>query len=136
LETYGGPVIAFGQDEVPAFWSRASGLRAPLRLDRPEDIARAHNLRAELGLQGGQLIVNPIPFADEIPRAEIEPAILLALAEAKKKNILAKEVTPFLLDKIYQITQGRSLHANIALMRNNALLAGQIALALGAEDFH
>ncbi|MEZ7814114.1 MAG: pseudouridine-5'-phosphate glycosidase [Paracoccaceae bacterium] len=136
LETYGVPVIAFGQDEVPAFWSRASGLRAPLRLDRPEDIARAHNLRAELGLQGGQLIVNPIPFADEIPRAEIEPAILLALAEAKKKNILAKEVTPFLLDKIYQITQGRSLHANIALMRNNALLAGQIALALGAEDFH
>ena len=133
LETYGVPVIAFGQDQIPAFWSRESGLIAPLRMDDPKAIARAHQMRAALGLAGGQLVVNPIPYIDEIPNHEIEPAILAALAQAQAQSISAKKVTPFLLDYIFQITKGRSLAANIALMRNNAVLAGQIALAFVAD---
>ena len=102
-------------------------------MDDPKAIARAHQMRAALGLAGGQLVVNPIPYIDEIPNHEIEPAILAALAQAQAQSISAKKVTPFLLDYIFQITKGRSLAANIALMRNNAVLAGQIALAFGAD---
>lgn len=130
LETQGVPVIAVGQDEFPAFWSRSSGLKAPLRIDAPARIAAAHRLRGELGLAGGQLVANPIPASAEIPRAEIVPVIERALAEAAAQGISAKEVTPFLLDRIYTLTQGRSLAANIALVLNNARLAAGIAAAL------
>lgn len=131
LETHGVPVIAFGQDEVPAFWSRASGLRAPLRMDDAATIAGAHVMRAVLGLPGGQLVTNPIPVADEIPRDAILPVIEAALAEAEAKGISAKAVTPFLLQRIFEITEGRSLKANIALVLNNARLAAKIALEIG-----
>ena len=131
LETHGVPVIAFGQDEVPAFWSRASGLRAPLRMDDAAPIAGAHVMRAVLGLPGGQLVTNPIPVADEIPRDAILPVIEAALAEAEAKGISAKAVTPFLLQRIFEITEGRSLKANIALVLNNARLAAKIALEIG-----
>jgi pseudouridylate synthase len=131
LETHGVPVIAFGQDEVPAFWSRASGLRAPLRMDDAATIASAHVMRAVLGLPGGQLVTNPIPVADEIPRDAILPVIEAALAEAEAKGISAKAVTPFLLQRIFEITEGRSLKANIALVLNNARLAAKIALEIG-----
>ena len=130
LETLGVPVIAFGQDEFPAFWSRISGLRAPLRMDSVAEIARAHRLRAELGLAGGQLVANPIPHAAEIPRTVIGPVIEQALADAAAKGIAAKAVTPFLLQRIFELTEGRSLEANIALVLNNARLGAQIALAL------
>jgi pseudouridylate synthase len=130
LETLGVPVISFGQDDFPAFWSRASGLRAPLRMDRPEDIAAAHRMRAVLGLPGGQLVANPIPPGDEIPRDEILPHIEAALAEAETQGIAAKAVTPFLLQRIFERTQGRSLTANIALVLSNARLAAAIARAL------
>jgi pseudouridine-5'-phosphate glycosidase len=130
LETLGVPVIAFGQDEFPAFWSRSSGLKAPLRLDRAEDIAAAHRMRARLGLPGGQLVANPIPVTDELPREMILPQIEAALAEAAAQGIAAKAVTPFLLERIFQLTEGRSLAANIALVRSNARLAAQIARAL------
>ncbi|GAB4260721.1 MAG: pseudouridine-5'-phosphate glycosidase [Pararhodobacter sp.] len=130
LETLGVPVIAYGQDALPAFWSRDSGLPAPLRLDSAEAIAAAHRMRATLGLEGGQLVANPIPEADEIPRAEIVPVIEAALAEAEARDIAAKAVTPFLLAQIFERTQGRSLVANIALVRNNARLAARIAAAL------
>lgn len=130
LETAGVPVIAYGQDAFPAFWSRDSGLRAPLRMDRPEDIAAAARMRAALGLPGGQLVVNPIPVADEIPRAEIMPVVEAALAEAAARGIAAKAVTPFLLQRIYELTGGRSLAANIALVLNNARLGAAIAGAL------
>jgi pseudouridine-5'-phosphate glycosidase len=132
LETLGVPVIAFGQDAFPAFWSRDSGLRAPLRLDRAEDIAAAHRMRASLGLPGGQLVANPIPFADEIPREVILPQIEAALAEAQAQGIAAKAVTPFLLQRIHERTGGRSLQANIALVLSNAGLAAAIARALAA----
>jgi pseudouridine-5'-phosphate glycosidase len=130
LETAGVPVIAFGQDEFPAFWSRASGLRAPLRMDRAEDIAAAARLRAALGIPGGQLVANPIPIEAEIARAEITPVIEQALAEAAAQGIAAKAVTPFLLNRIYELTEGRSLAANIALVLNNARLGAAIAVAM------
>ena len=127
LETLGVPVIAFGQDDFPAFWSRSSGLRAPLRMDSPGDIAAAHRMRARLGLPGGQLVGNPIPPEAEIPRAVILPHIEAALAEAEARGIAAKAVTPFLLQRIFELTEGRSLTANIELVLNNARLAAAIA---------
>ena len=130
LETAGVPVIAFGQDDFPAFWSRSSGLKAPLRMDSAEAIAAAHRMRGRLGLPGGQLVANPIPVEAEIPRAEITPAIETALAEAEAQGIAAKEVTPFLLDRILALTEGRSLTSNIALVLNNARLGAAIARAL------
>ena len=130
LETLGVPVIAYGQDEFPAFWSRSSGLPAPLRMDSAAEIAAAHALKARLGLKGGQLVANPILEADELPRAVILPHIEAALAEADAKGIAAKAVTPFLLQRVYELTGGRSLTANIALVLNNARLAAGIARAL------
>ena len=130
LETQGVPVIAYGQDDLPAFWSRSSGLKAPLRMDSAAQIAAAHLMRGTLGLAGGQLIANPIPPDAEIPRAEILPVIGAALAEAAAQGISAKAVTPFLLQRIYELTQGRSLIANIALVRNNARLAAAVAVAI------
>lgn len=127
LETLGVPVIAFGQDDFPAFWSRSSGLKAPLRMDSAAEIARAHVLRAALGLPGGQLIANPIPPEAEIARPEITPVIEQALAEAAAAGIAAKAVTPFLLARIFVLTGGRSLAANIALALANARLAAAIA---------
>lgn len=131
LETLGVPVIAFGQDEFPAFWSRGSGLPAPLRMDSAAEIAAAHRMRGLIGLPGGQLVANPVPVADEIPLAEIMPAVEVALAEAAAQGIAAKAVTPFLLDRIFALTDGRSLTANIALVLSNARLAAAIAIELG-----
>jgi pseudouridine-5'-phosphate glycosidase len=133
LETLGVPVIAFGQDELPAFWSRTSGLRAPLRMDSATQIAAAHRMRATLGLPGGQLVANPIPEADEIPREVMLPYIEAALAEAERQHVAAKAVTPFLLDRLFTLTDGRSLTANIALVLNNARLGAAIATALAAN---
>lgn len=130
LETLGVPVIAFGQDVIPAFWSRSSGLRAPLRMDDPDAIAASHRMRATLGLPGGQLVVNPIPEAHEIAAATLAPFIEQALADAQAQGIAAKAVTPFLLARIYELTGGASLEANIALVLNNARLAASIAKAL------
>lgn len=132
LETLGVPVIAFGQDDLPAFWSRSAGLRAPLRMDSAAEIAAAHRMRAALGLPGGQLVANPIPTSDEIPAAELAPLIAQAQSEAAAQGIAAKAVTPFLLQRLFELTGGRSLAANIALVRNNARLAAAIARELAA----
>ena len=133
LETQGVPVIAYGQDSFPAFWSAASPLRAPLRLDDPAQIARSHVTRAALGLPGGQLVANPIPAQDEIPAAELAPVIAQAQADADRHGITGKAVTPYLLQRIFELTAGRSLTANIALVRNNARLAARIAGALATK---
>ncbi len=130
LETYGVPVIAYGQDDFPAFWSRSSGLKAPLRMDNVAQIAASHLMRVNLGVTGGQFVANPIPIEAEIPRAEIDPFIEQALAEAQRAGISAKAVTPFLLQRMFELTQGRSLICNIALVKNNARLAAGIARAL------
>jgi pseudouridine-5'-phosphate glycosidase len=127
LETRGVPVIAFGQDDFPAFWSRSSGLKSPLRMDSAAEIAASQLMRTRLGLPGGQLVANPIPLDAEIPRAEIMPVIETALAEAEAQGIAAKAVTPFLLQRIFELTDGRSLASNIALVLNNARLAAAIA---------
>lgn len=127
LETQGVPVIAFGQDSFPAFWSASSLLKAPLRMDDPARIAAAHRMRAALGLPGGQLVANPIPATDEIPAAEMAPVIAKAQADATAHGISGKSVTPYLLQRIFELTEGRSLTANIALVRNNARLAARIA---------
>lgn len=130
LETLGVPVIAVGQDEFPAFWSRSSGLPAPLRMDHAAEIAAAHVMRGRLGLGGGQLVANPIPIEAEISRVEITPFIEEALAAAAGGKVSAKGVTPFLLQRLFELTGGRSLEANIALVLNNARLAAAIARAI------
>ncbi|PWG15725.1 pseudouridine-5'-phosphate glycosidase [Salibaculum griseiflavum] len=130
LETLGVPVIAYGQDSLPAFWSATSDLAAPLRMDSPDRIAAAHALRARMGIPGGQLVANPIPTAEEIPAATLAPIIAQAQAEADAQGIAAKSVTPFLLQRIFELTEGASLTANIALVRNNARLAAEIAKCL------
>lgn len=132
LETLGVPVIAYGQDMLPAFWSATSPLPAPLRMDTASDIAAAHQMRAAMGLPGGQLVANPIPADAQIPAETLAPIIAQALAEADTQGIAAKAVTPFLLGRIFELTDGASLTANIALVRNNARLAAQIAGSLAS----
>ena len=134
LETLGVPVIAYGQDQLPAFWSRESGLKAPLRMDDPAQIASAAAIRAQLGLPGGQLVANPIPVEAEIPRPVIGPIVEKALADAAHHRIAAKAVTPYLLQRIFELTEGASLQANIALVMNNARLGARIAVAASALD--
>ncbi|MGI9367869.1 MAG: pseudouridine-5'-phosphate glycosidase [Ruegeria sp.] len=133
LETLGVPVIAYGQDEFPAFWSAKSPHAAPLRMDSADDIAAAHAMRRALGLPGGQLVANPIPQADQISAEELAPVIASAQADAKTHRISGKGVTPYLLQRIFEQTEGRSLTANIALVRNNARLAAKIAKALSKD---
>ncbi|MFT7136227.1 MAG: pseudouridine-5'-phosphate glycosidase, partial [Akkermansiaceae bacterium] len=132
LETQGVPVITVGQDSFPAFWSSTSPLKSPLRMDDPAQIAAAHVMRAQLGLPGGQLVANPIPAADEIPAAELAPIIATAQNDAITHGISGKSVTPYLLQRIFELTNGRSLTANIALVRNNARLASKIAAELAS----
>lgn len=132
LETLGVPVLCYRSDAFPAFWMTDSGLPAPVRVESAAEIARAHAMRAALGLPGGQLVANPIPEADALPAELILPVIDAALAEAAAQGIAAKAVTPFLLARIFEATGGRSLTANIALVLNNARLAAAIACELGA----
>ena len=133
LETLGVPVMAFGQDSLPAFWSRTSELKAPLRADNAAEIAAAHRMRQALGLPGGQLVTNPIPPEAEIPQSEILPVITRANEDAKTHGITGKALTPYLLQRIYELTDGRSLEANIALVLNNARLGAGIAQELAAK---
>ena len=135
LETQGVPVIAYGQDDMPAFWSRNAGIRAPLRMDTPAQIAAALTMRGAIGLPGGQLIANPIPEADEIDRDTLAPIIAQAQADAEANRITGKGVTPYLLQRIFDLTMGKSLTANIALVRNNARLATQIAKELSKANY-
>lgn len=130
LETRGVPVVTYGQDEFPAFWSRSSGLQSPLRADTAGEIAAAYIMRETLDLEGGMFVANPIPKSDEILSADMAPVIDQAIAEAEAQGVAAKSVTPFLLQRIFELTDGKSLECNIALVKNNALLATKIAKAL------
>jgi pseudouridine-5'-phosphate glycosidase len=133
LETLGVPVITHGSDDFPAFYSRESGHKSPFRADSAADIAAICQAKWEMGLAGGLVIANPIPPADEIPAAEIDRQVHAALVEADTMGVKGKAVTPFLLQHVAALTEGRSLTANIALVRNNARLAAQIALALAGQ---
>jgi pseudouridine-5'-phosphate glycosidase len=130
LETNGVPVVTFGSEEFPAFWSRSSGLPSPLSLNSPAAIANFQATREQLGIDGGMLVANPVPEADEIPREEMEIYINRAISHAERDEVTGKEVTPYLLGDIFRLTDGRSLETNIALVRNNAQLAAEIAVAL------
>ncbi|MFE1603177.1 pseudouridine-5'-phosphate glycosidase [Methylobacterium sp. ID0610] len=132
LETRGVPVVGYGTDRFPAFWSRDSGLPAPLRLDTPEAIAALIRTQAALNLDGGVLVANPVPEADAIPEGEIGALITAAVTQAREAGIAGKAVTPFLLARLLDLTGGRSLATNIALVKNNAVLAARIAVALHA----
>jgi pseudouridine-5'-phosphate glycosidase len=130
LETKGVPVVTIGQDEFPAFWSRGSGLKSPLRLDSPTAIAHFQHTREELGIHGGMLIGNPVPEEDEISRDEMDIYIDRAIDNAEQDEITGKAVTPYLLNSIFHLTGGRSLATNISLVENNARIAARIAVAL------
>ncbi|MCF6109294.1 pseudouridine-5'-phosphate glycosidase [Mesorhizobium muleiense] len=135
LETQRVPVIAYQSDDFPAFYTRSSGLKADHRLDTPQDIAQAMLLHEQIGSGTGILVANPIPQVDALDPAFIDGTITAAVAEAEERGIGRKELTPFLLARINELSQGRSLTANIALVRNNAALAARIAVAhAGLKD--
>ncbi len=130
LETRGVPVVGYRTDQFPAFWSRDSGLPAPIRLDDAPAIAALVRAKRRLGLGGGVLVANPVPRSDEIPAAEMAGYIDTAVAEARASGVAGKAVTPFILSRMLELTGGRSLATNIALVKDNAALAAAIALAL------
>lgn len=130
LETYGIPVITVNSDEFPAFYTRESGIKTPQRLNIPFDIAQLLNAKWKHNLTGGVLIANPIEKEFSMDKNAIDAAIEKALKAAKKRNITGKEITPFLLKKITEITDGNSLNSNISLVKNNAKLAAKIAVQL------
>ncbi|MEQ8658394.1 MAG: pseudouridine-5'-phosphate glycosidase [Hyphomicrobiales bacterium] len=130
LETQGVPVVGYQTDVMPAFWSRGSEHPVPLRIDSADEISSFQKTRDQMGIYGGMLVANPIPAADEIPQAEMQTYIAQAQADLESQGIKGKEVTPFLLARILELTDGRSLTSNIALVKNNARLATAIAKAL------
>jgi pseudouridylate synthase len=132
LETLGVPVVGYGTDDFPAFYSRQSGHAVPMRCDTPEEIANLMATKWSMGLKGGIVVANPIPQSSEIIAAEIAPVIKKAVAEAARQNISGKSVTPFLLARLAEVTGGRSLKANLALVKHNAAVAAEIAKAYAA----
>jgi pseudouridine-5'-phosphate glycosidase len=130
LETHGVPVVGVGTDEFPAFFSRSSGLPVAHRVDSAAELARLVSAQRALGLTGGVLVALPIPAPDAMDEAEINAIIERALADADRQGVSGKEVTPFLLARINELTGGRSLAANVALIRNNAAFAADLAVAL------
>lgn len=127
LETKGVPVIGFGTDDFPAFYTIKSGFKSPSRMDTPAEVAAAHEAKTALNLRGGMLIANPIPLDYAMDSDYINDNIKAAVEEARQRNITGKDVTPFLLDKIQQLTGGKSLESNIQLVYNNAALGARIA---------
>ncbi|MBV9748651.1 MAG: pseudouridine-5'-phosphate glycosidase [Acetobacteraceae bacterium] len=127
LETRGVPVVCYRTDRFPAFWSRASELPAPIRLDTPGAVAELVRTKRRLRLDGGVVVANPVPEADEIGAAEMAGHIEAAVAAAAHDGVTGKAVTPFLLARLLDLTGGRSLRTNIALVKSNAALAAQLA---------
>ena len=130
LETHGVPVIGYQTDVLPAFYSRTSPFRVDYRLDSVEEIAQFLETKWKLGLNGGVVIANPVPKEEELEESYITAIIEQALKEAEEKHITGKAVTPFLLDRVKTLTEGKSLKANIALVKNNAALAADLAREL------
>lgn len=130
LETKGVPVIGYQTNELPAFYTSKSGFGVDYQLDSPEEIAAAFHVKQELGMKGGMLVTNPIPTQYEMAPEVINKAIDQAVREAEEQGVKGKKITPFLLDRIQQITGGDSLNSNIQLVFNNARLAAKTAVAL------
>lgn len=133
LETMGVPVIGYKTDEFPAFYSRESGLGVSARLDSPEEIADFAKAHWNLGMKGGVLVTNPIPEKESISKSKMEPIIAKASAEAIEQGIHGQKLTPFLLGRINELTKGKSLKANLALLLNNARLAAEIAKEMSTK---
>ena len=129
LETQGVPVVGYGTDVFPSFFSRTSDFNAPMRVDAVEDLAAMMRAKWELGIPGGIAIANPVPAAEEMPRDVMDGVIAQALRECDERGITGKDITPFLLGRIVEITDGASLRTNIALVRNNARLGAALAVA-------
>ena len=134
LETRGVPVIGYRTAEFPAFWSRSSGLAAPIRLDSVQEIADLLRVKWGLGLRGGAVIANPVAAADEIPAPEMAAFLVASVAEAERDRVTGKAVTPRILARLVEMTGGRSLRTNIALVESNARLAAGIAVALSEPE--
>ena len=130
LETKGVPVIGFGTEEMPAFYTRRSGFKVDYRMDTPEEIAAAVSAKAKLGISGGTLIVNPVPEEYSMDKEKIDSVIEAAVEKANSLGVKGKNITPFLLAEIKEVTGGESLNTNIALVYNNVRLAADIAKAL------
>ena len=129
LETHGIPALTLGSEEFPAFYSRQSGFKAPLTVATPDEAARVLKAKWDLGVSGGVMLANPIPEDAEIPAGEINPQIEQALRDMDALGLTGKDTTPYLLGRMVEITGGRSLQANIALVRHNAMVAAQVAVA-------
>jgi len=127
LETLGVPVISYQSDEIPAFWSRKSGCIPSIQINKLIDIANFIKARDTIGLQGGCLITNPVPKKNEIPKTKIKPIIKKAILDGQNQGITGKDLTPFLLNKIFELTDGESLLTNIALIKNNAKIAAKLS---------
>lgn len=127
LETKGVPVFGYQTDYMPAFFTRKSEFKVDYNIKNPKEAAEAAKAQWELGLQGGILLTNPIPESDSMDEEKINTAIEKALVEAEEKGIHGKETTPFLLSKVLEVTEGKSLEANIALVKNNARLGAEVA---------
>ena len=130
LETHGVPVVSVGQAQFPAFFTRESGLNADFQLDSAAELADFIRTKWQLGLNGGVVVANPVPQADAMPKTEIDAMTEQALREAEAQGVNGKAVTPFLLARIKQLTGGRSLDTNIALVKNNAVLGAELAVEL------
>ena len=130
LETHGVPVVSVGQAQFPAFFTRESGLNADFQLDGAAEMADFIRTKWQLGLNGGVVVANPVPQADAMPKTEIDAMTEQALREAEAQGVNGKAVTPFLLERIKQLTEGRSLDTNIALVKNNAVLGAELAVEL------
>jgi pseudouridine-5'-phosphate glycosidase len=130
LETWGVPVLGYGTDEFPAFYSRRSGLGVDVQVDSAQEAAAIIRAGRRMGLRGGTLVAVPIPHDDELPVEEIEASIASAMAEAKARGIQGSASTPFLLKWVARQSEGTSIKANVALLENNAAVAAQIAVAL------
>jgi pseudouridylate synthase len=133
LETHGVPLIGFGTDTLPAFYSRDSGHGVDVRLDSPAEVAAVMRAQWALGYSGGLVVANPVPAEHALPRERIDKAIAQALAEAQAQGVVGKDSTPFLLRRVNEITGGQSLQANIQLVLNNARLAARVASAYAAN---
>jgi len=134
LETYGVPVIGWRCDQLPAFWSRESPIKSPIRLDHERQLADFVSMREKLGMQGGVLVCNPLPQTDEISERHMRKMIAAALLSAQQSGVSGKAVTPYLLSKLYDLSNGETLRCNVALIRNNARLAAGLAAEIASSQ--
>ena len=130
LETLGIPVISYQNEQIPAFWSRESGYKASIQINQLHEVAAFIKYRDLIGLNGGCLITNPVPKKDEVSRKIMDPIIKMAISYAEQNKISGKALTPFLLTKIFELSDGKSLETNISLIKNNAKVAAKLSVLL------